>query len=106
MEKVIFQVHEAKMTRYGKYRVIMEVHGDPEGTVYWLYPDQFEKLSAMFAKFQRSTRNRVIMGVFDDEKGYYRYAKLVNNAECFFERPEDQDLSDLQDEGEDEPWDL
>lgn len=92
----ILGVRKATWTRYGKYRVTLQVYGEKD-RVFWLTQKQMDKLDGELAADPTSRKGNRLMGVLDD--GHYCYCYRDRGQEKReFNRPKDYDLSDLVEE--------
>lgn len=76
-EKELHTVAAATWTRYDKWRVELEIAGEPK-RVCWLSPAQYDYLTSAFehTKNGYSDKTCTVYGYFD-EKGYYVKCKAV-----------------------------
>jgi hypothetical protein len=78
-EKTLHTIAAATWTRYNKWRVEMEIVGEPK-RVCWLSPAQYDFLVSAFehTKNGYSDARTTVIGEFsDDDKGYYIRCKAV-----------------------------
>ena len=77
-EKTIHTIAAATWTKYGKYRVELEIHGEQK-QVYWMTPTQYEYLQSAFSHTKNgySDSRCTVIGTFDDDKGYYIRCKAM-----------------------------
>lgn len=96
-ECIIHKVKNHTFTRYGKYRVELELYGQ-KAKVCWLSIKQMQQLEWLFSMTPNgySCKRICIVGVFNED-GYYRYAKYCKSKNVFHE-PYQFDLEGLRDD--------